>query len=96
MTLEFGVTEANVSGAEYVDADLYVLAAGTWPETGAARLTLQVEPAPIPKGTLRDSTAELMTLESWPSGIAAKLAKGVRLTFVRLNPGSANLTYTAP
>lgn len=84
MALEIEANEAIAGGDQvFVGADLYVLASGIWPETGGARLTLQLEPAPLASGTLVE-IGNVMTLQTWPRDIGAKLRNGVRLTFVPL------------
>lgn len=84
MALQVEVTEGSADDDQTpVGADLYVLASGIWPETGGARLTLQLEPASLPSGSLVE-IGNFMTLQTWPRDIAAKLRNGVRLTFVPL------------
>ncbi|WP_425079093.1 hypothetical protein [Ruegeria denitrificans] len=80
---------ASDTKRQLVEEELYVLAAGIWPDSATARLTLQVEPKPTGQTT---DDEQAMTLENWPASIAARLNAGITLTFLPLegsNPDQA-------
>lgn len=90
MVTEITVTQPNQSVLEErqpVQADLMVLAAGLWPDTGNARLTLQIEPRPV--GEPSAFYGDALTLETWPSSITSRLGGKVTLTFLKLTATEA-------